>query len=239
MRLTADLIAESRAFYNPLRERELDLRGCKIPLIENLGATKDQFDCLDLTDNDVRKLDNFPVLKRLKMILLSNNQVSRVDPAVGAQLPRLHTLILTNNKVAHFADVDALASLPALAELSLVDNPVALKEHYRLYVIRKIPQLKVLDFRRIRPRERKAATALFASDEGKRFAESVQREKRTFVPGQLETASGAAATPEQIEAIKAAIAAAKTPAEVEALEQQLLAGMVPSAAHAAGAGAGV
>lgn len=62
----------------------------------------------------MRKLDNFPVLKRLKMVLLSNNQVSRIDPAIGTQLPRLHTLILTNNKVAHFADLDALTYLPAL-----------------------------------------------------------------------------------------------------------------------------
>lgn len=29
MRITADLIQSSRAFYNPLRERELDLRGTR------------------------------------------------------------------------------------------------------------------------------------------------------------------------------------------------------------------
>ncbi len=40
----------ARAFINPVKERELDLRGLKIPLIENLGVTQDQFDSIDLCD---------------------------------------------------------------------------------------------------------------------------------------------------------------------------------------------
>ena len=49
--------------------------GFKIPVIENLGATLDQFDTLDLSDNDIRKLDGFPLLKRMKMLLLNNNKI--------------------------------------------------------------------------------------------------------------------------------------------------------------------
>nr|GFC70999.1 U2 small nuclear ribonucleoprotein A' [Tanacetum cinerariifolium] len=40
VRLNADLIWKSPHFFNALRERELDLRGNKIPVIENLGATE-------------------------------------------------------------------------------------------------------------------------------------------------------------------------------------------------------
>jgi hypothetical protein len=40
MRLTPELINISPQFVNPLQERELDLRGNKIALIENLGVTK-------------------------------------------------------------------------------------------------------------------------------------------------------------------------------------------------------
>ena len=58
MRLTADLIARSDSYFNPLKERELNLRGIlhafcsdvllfdngllgnKIAIIENLGATQ-------------------------------------------------------------------------------------------------------------------------------------------------------------------------------------------------------
>ena len=42
MKLTPDLIEESCQFVNPLKERELDLRGNKIQVIENLAATYDQ-----------------------------------------------------------------------------------------------------------------------------------------------------------------------------------------------------
>ncbi len=40
MRLTAELILSSSSYFNPIKERELDLRGNKIAVIENLGATQ-------------------------------------------------------------------------------------------------------------------------------------------------------------------------------------------------------
>lgn len=40
MKLTPELIAHSRSSLNPLKERELDLRGLQIPTIENLGASR-------------------------------------------------------------------------------------------------------------------------------------------------------------------------------------------------------
>lgn len=49
--------------------------GYKIPVLENLGATLDQFDTIDLSDNEVRKLDGFPLLKRLKTVLMNNNRI--------------------------------------------------------------------------------------------------------------------------------------------------------------------
>ena len=50
----------------------------KIPLIENLGATLNQFDTLDLTNNDLRKLDGFPFLPKIKTLYLSNNRIAYV-----------------------------------------------------------------------------------------------------------------------------------------------------------------
>lgn len=44
-------------------------------MIEHLGATLDQFDSLDLSDNDIRKLDGFPLLKRLNTLLLNHNPI--------------------------------------------------------------------------------------------------------------------------------------------------------------------
>jgi len=36
---------------------------------------QDQFDTVDFSDNDIRKLDGFPLLKRLKTLLLNNNRI--------------------------------------------------------------------------------------------------------------------------------------------------------------------
>lgn len=67
MKLTPDLVEGAYQFINKsTRDRELDLRDYKINVIENLGATLDQFDCIDMTGNDVRRLDGFPLLSRLK-----------------------------------------------------------------------------------------------------------------------------------------------------------------------------
>lgn len=61
--------------------------------------TQDQFDAIDFSDNEIKKLDNFPRYKRLSSLLLCNNHISRIAADIGNQLPNLSCLILTNNKV--------------------------------------------------------------------------------------------------------------------------------------------
>lgn len=53
--------------------------GYKIPQVENMGATLDQFDTVDFSENDLRKLDGFPYLPRLKCLLLNNNRIVYVS----------------------------------------------------------------------------------------------------------------------------------------------------------------
>lgn len=40
VRLTVELINDSLQYLNTVRDRELSLRACKIPVLENLGITK-------------------------------------------------------------------------------------------------------------------------------------------------------------------------------------------------------
>lgn len=77
-------------------------------------CVQDQFDTINFSDNEIRKLENFPALRRLRSLLLNNNYVSRIAPNLGEQLVALETLILTNNLVSHFADIDALTSIRRL-----------------------------------------------------------------------------------------------------------------------------
>ncbi|KAH7488626.1 hypothetical protein PRIC1_007260 [Phytophthora ramorum] len=176
MRLTADVILRAQVSINPLRERELNLRGCKAPAIENLGVTQDGFDCIDLSDNEIKKLENFPRLRRLRMLLLHNNHVSKIQENLSEAVANLEFLMLTGNRIAQLAEVDHLACLAKLDTLSLSGNPVTKRKYYREYVIYKLPQLHVLDFQRIRPRDREAANAFFQSVVGQRVEKEAHGE---------------------------------------------------------------
>ena len=168
MRLTADLIERSASFMNACRERELDLRGNRIPAIENFGAIRDQYDTIDLTDNEIRKLENFPKMTRLRTLLISSNQIARVEPEVSAKLAALEMLVLNNNNIVEFEDVlEGLEGCRTLRYLSLMDNPLTKKPHYRLTVISRLPQLRCLDFRKVTRSEREAAQELLAGYDGK------------------------------------------------------------------------
>ncbi|KAL3512028.1 hypothetical protein ACH5RR_024745 [Cinchona calisaya] len=236
VRLTADLIWNSPHFFNAIRERELDLRGNKISVIENLGATEDQFDTIDLSDNEIVKLENFPYLSRLGTLLLNNNRITRINPNVGEFLPKLHSLVLTNNRLTNLVEIDPLASLPNLQFLSLLDNNITKKPNYRLYVIHKLKSLHVLDFKKVKQKERLEANGLFASQEAEEEAKKVSA--KTFVIGEVpsipevpkeeQAPKPAAPTPEQILAIKAAIVNSQTLEEVARLEQALKTGQLPA-----------
>lgn len=225
--------------------------GNKIGAIENLGATQNQFDAIDLSDNEIVKLEGFPPLKRLHTLLLNNNRIARVGKNLEEQLPMLSCLILTNNRLNNLADVDPLVGFKHLRHVSLMGNPVTKKANYRLYVIFKLPQIKVLDFRKVKQAEREKAAATFggvggAADGVVENGGSRKRKAGTFEPGKV--AAGAAAnnreedeemeeeeapnksgpTPAQLQALKIAIANAATLEEVQRLETALTTGIVPS-----------
>lgn len=229
VKLTPELIERCVQYTNPVRDRELDIRGYKIPVIENLGATLDQFDTLDLSDNEIRKLDGFPFLRRLKSILLSNNKIARIGEHMEESIPNLDTLVLTNNNLQELGDIDPLSTVQSLRVLSLLRNPVAAKPHYRLYVIHKLPQLRLLDFKKIKLTEREEAKRMFKGKKGQQLSKDLGKRSKTFVPGQPIAGRAASAGPskEDIDAIRTAIANAQTLEEVERLQQMLQAGQVP------------
>jgi len=248
VRLTPELIEDSFQYINPIKEYELCLRGYKIGLIENLGATLNQFDTIDFSDNDIRRLDGFPLLTKLKSLLFSNNKIQHIASNLEQYLPNLENLVLINNNVEDLGEIDQLASIKTLRTLSLLRNPVAALKHYRLYTIYRIPSLKVLDFKKIKDKEREEAQKLY---KGKKIKRSDNKPK-TFVPGEqldkltLSSQGGQGATgfgdaqqqhmlqqraqpsKEDIEAIRFAISQAKSIEEIEQLNAMLRSGIIPS-----------
>uniref|UniRef100_A0A182NHF6 Probable U2 small nuclear ribonucleoprotein A' n=1 Tax=Anopheles dirus TaxID=7168 RepID=A0A182NHF6_9DIPT len=228
VKLTPDLINQSMQYMNPCRDRELDLRGYKIPQIENMGATLDQFDTIDFSDNDIRKLDGFPQLSRLKCLLLNNNRIVRISENLHESLPNLQSVILTGNNIQELGDLEPLTKLANLETLSLLTNPVSTKQHYREYVAFRFPHLRLLDFRKIRQKEREAAKELFKSKKGK----EIVRKAKQAVPsgvGDSTTPEKQAvqnASPADIQKIKEAIKRATNLHEVERLNRMLQSGQI-------------
>ncbi|XP_045473286.1 U2 small nuclear ribonucleoprotein A' [Harmonia axyridis] len=229
VKLTAELIQNSMQYTNPVKDRELDLRGYRIPEIENLGATGDQFDTIDFSDNDIRKLDGFPYLKRLKCLFFNNNRIVRIGEHLEDYIPSLESLVLTGNHIEEVGDLEPLNTLPNLQSLSLLHNPVTAKQHYRLYLIYKLPHLRLLDFRKVKEKEREEAKQLFKSKKGKELQKEIAKRSKTFVPGgntnQISKSKGL--TEQEIRKIREAIINANSLEEVERLQKQLQAGQIP------------
>jgi U2 small nuclear ribonucleoprotein A' len=196
---------------------------------------QDQYDVIDFSDNDIKKLDNFPLMSRLNALMLSNNAVTRVTAQLGEQLPRLEVLILSNNKISHLYEIDNIAGLKKIQTLSLMDNPVAFQSHYRAYVIHKIPQLKTLDFAKITKKEKEETKLLFSSPAGKTFLSNIQQGRALYMSSleQKKSASqggnqGSATakttlslTEEQRKQVKEAIEQASTKEDIDLIEYQL------------------
>lgn len=190
-----------------------------------------------MTDNEIKCLENFPRLNRLSSLFLSNNFISRIDSEFfsSKQLPALSTLILSNNRLIDLNDLEPLSKFSGskLRHVSLLDNPVTKKPHYRFFVISKLPQLRTLDFKIVKKGEVAEALKMFPIDGSKTFDfeqteaiiadtlnldSSVLRSKKR---GKLSLSD------EQVEKIKKAIKKAKTLAEINRLEKILQAGHIP------------
>ncbi len=72
---------------------------------------------------------------------------------ISSTPPTIH-LIPSLDKHIPSQDLRPLGSLQKLKHLSLIDNTVTKKADYRLYVLSILPQLKVLDFQKVKDKVR-------------------------------------------------------------------------------------
>ena len=174
VKLNSDLISRALKYVNAVKDYQLDLRGYKISIIENLSATNDQFGSIDLSDNSISKVEELNSLNRLRSLLLINNRITYIENDFAINCPKLENLILTNNKISDIEVIDNISSCKTLLRLSLVNNLVTKLKYYRLYVIYKMPNLRVLDFQKVKKIEKEEAMRLFESEEGEKIIENIR-----------------------------------------------------------------
>lgn len=161
MRLTSQTITNAPIVINPEGKLTLQLRQLQIPYIENLGITQDKFDTIDLTDNELLELDGIPNgFTNLHTLLLANNFITKISDTFPEN--NITSLSLINNNFKSF-DWN-FTKFKKLETLCLNNNPLCSINHYRLFIIWLIPSLKVLDFQKIKQKERVEANELFGDD---------------------------------------------------------------------------
>ena len=124
-------------------------------LTSDCVRTQDQQDAIDFTDNSISSLANFPLLRRLRTLLLANNRIASISPSLHLSTPNLTLLVLTNNNISELGDLEPLRELHHLQYLSLMGNPVQGKKWYREWLVWRFTALRVLDFQRITDKVRR------------------------------------------------------------------------------------
>ncbi|EHA52164.1 U2 snRNP complex subunit [Pyricularia oryzae] len=242
MRLNADLINHSLSYLNPLKERELDLRGHRIPAIENLGVAGPQ-DAIDFTDNDILTLGNFPLSPRIRTLLLARNRIVSIQPALANAIPNLTNLQLASNNLSELADLDPLKGFKKLTHLVLMDNPVAKKENYRYWVLWRCPSVRFLDFQKVKQAEREHATEIFGTEaEPTELALKIIGTKASSLDKAAKSANAPSTagsklsriklTDEERQRLQERIKNAKSLDEILRLEKELNEGRLPAGIHA-------
>jgi len=104
---------------------------------------------LDLSRNNLQRMDGLHGLESLKRLVLANNEIQCIEGLES--LEALETLQLQGNRICNIDDVQSLSGLPCLRHLQLQNrsgeerNPMCDHPAYRTAVRRMLPRLQTLD----------------------------------------------------------------------------------------------
>jgi U2 small nuclear ribonucleoprotein A' len=185
--------SSASSFYGYQSMLTLSLRSLELTHLETLSAASDQYECIDVSDNQIDYVAGFPLLKKLKVLILAFNRLTAIDGYALKNLPNLEVLILTGNRISSVEGISGIQHCKRLKRISLVNNPISSFPAYRRQLLKLQPSLEYIDFKRL--------------DQGER---EVEDSKRTSED--QETMN---------EEIKALIEAAKTDEEIEVVRQYI------------------
>lgn len=171
-------ISDAPQYENALHQHEILLRHYKLTRETQFAELPDAFDSIDLSGALLTELSSrFPLLPRLKTLLLSGNRIRRINAEFARQVPNLESLNLSHNFISGIENLQFLGSLPHLTHLCLEGNPAANSSDLRRQVIAIQPNLMFLDFERVSENERQSAKGLSSESRANalRRAELIKR----------------------------------------------------------------
>lgn len=121
----------------------LELRGNSLETTD--GIYLPNLRHLYLAKNNIKQLEGLERLEHLNTLHLRDNQLESLN-GINASMKSLHYLNIRGNLISSQSALETLVSVgKSLKVLVLLDNPLAMTDDYRLYVISHLPQLERLD----------------------------------------------------------------------------------------------
>ena len=161
VKISTEVISRCYQYLNPFKEYELNFRNLKITELTNIALTNDSFGCLNFSDNMISEIIYLPQLNKLKTLIFTNNNISKIQIDFAQNCNNLKSLVLINNRISDFDQIKNISSCKSLEKLYLINNLVTKIKNYRLYVIYIMPNLKILDFQNVQDSEKKNAKIIF------------------------------------------------------------------------------
>ena len=94
----------------------------------------------------------------VEILFLSHNMICSLEHIY--QFAHLRILSLTANPISDIEELRHLAPIATLQSVSFEDCDITLQPYYRSYVIKLLPQLRVLDSKEIKDAERDVAASI-------------------------------------------------------------------------------
>lgn len=159
MKLTSQVIEASTTYTNPLKQATLQLRNSNLTIIDEWPTTY-KYDALDLTNNNLIEISLTEPLSIRTLVINGNNEFHQLSTQ---QFPLLESLSIIGTNV-RWEDFESW-KLPNLKHFIAIDTPLLSIKNYRILVIKQIPSLEVLDFEKVKQKERLAVKDVKVVDE--------------------------------------------------------------------------
>ncbi|CAK8996568.1 Leucine-rich repeat and IQ domain-containing protein 3 (Leucine-rich repeat-containing protein 44) [Durusdinium trenchii] len=130
--------------------RVIDLADCDLydeDLFQFTCGVLPNLTVLKLSGNRLNQLPGLHTCRDLQVLDVSRNKMTQLPTgeALWGLLQRLEVVMLHDNLLCDVSSLHALALCERLRHLTIRGNPLARRDHFRLEVVRRVPQLVALD----------------------------------------------------------------------------------------------